>query len=163
MKLCLFPFLQADLGNLLKPLSDLIQQVQNFREKNRASPVFNHLSAVSESVPGFCWVAVVRRCLLLLPPILILLPWFSDSFFQSPVFSPLYPCSFLCSLVLLLLSVFFFPPLYPFFFPPSSSSIIFFPLLPFQFFSYSSLLLFHLSVCFPPSFRPPFFFFSSSS
>lgn len=74
MKLCesVFPFLQAELGNLLKPLSNLIQQVQNFREANRTSPLFNHLSAVSETVPGFFWVTVVSRCLCLLLLLLLL-------------------------------------------------------------------------------------------
>lgn len=44
---------------LLKPTSDKIQAVQNLREKNRASPYFNHLSAISESIPALGWVAVV--------------------------------------------------------------------------------------------------------
>lgn len=43
---------------LLKPTSDKIQAVQNLREKNRASPYFNHLSAISESIPALGWVAV---------------------------------------------------------------------------------------------------------
>lgn len=51
----------AELGNLLKPLSNLIQQVQNFRETSRTSPLFNHLSAVSETVPGFFWVTVTPK------------------------------------------------------------------------------------------------------
>lgn len=34
--------------------------VQNFREKNRGSKLFNHLSAVSESIPALGWVAMVR-------------------------------------------------------------------------------------------------------
>uniref|UniRef100_A0A8B9LE60 C-CAP/cofactor C-like domain-containing protein n=1 Tax=Astyanax mexicanus TaxID=7994 RepID=A0A8B9LE60_ASTMX len=36
----------------------MIQQVQSFREQNRSSPHFNHLSAVSESVPALGWVAM---------------------------------------------------------------------------------------------------------
>ncbi len=42
-------------------MSKVIQEVQAFREKNRSSPLFNHLSAVSESVPALGWVAIVRR------------------------------------------------------------------------------------------------------
>lgn len=42
-------------------MSKVIQQVQSFREQNRTSALFNHLSAVSESVPGLGWVAMVRR------------------------------------------------------------------------------------------------------
>lgn len=44
---------------LMQPMSKVIQQVQNFREQNRTSPLFNHLSAVSESVPALGWVAMV--------------------------------------------------------------------------------------------------------
>uniref|UniRef100_A0A668AB98 Adenylyl cyclase-associated protein n=1 Tax=Myripristis murdjan TaxID=586833 RepID=A0A668AB98_9TELE len=48
------------LTGLLQPVSKLINQVQAFREQNRSSTFFNHLSAVSESVPAFGWVAMVR-------------------------------------------------------------------------------------------------------
>ncbi|KAI9586131.1 hypothetical protein GQX74_001978 [Glossina fuscipes] len=40
---------------LLKPTSDQITAIQDFREKNRASPFFNHLSAISESIPALGW------------------------------------------------------------------------------------------------------------
>lgn len=43
---------------MLKPLSDLMQKVVEIREKNRPSPLFNHLSVVSEGVPALGWVAV---------------------------------------------------------------------------------------------------------
>ena len=33
--------------------------VQQFRESHRTSPLFNHLSAISESIPALGWVAVV--------------------------------------------------------------------------------------------------------
>ncbi|KAM9824744.1 adenylyl cyclase-associated protein 1 [Neosynchiropus ocellatus] len=46
------------LTNLMKPMSTSIGQVQSFREKNRASKFFNHLSTVSESVLAFGWVSV---------------------------------------------------------------------------------------------------------
>ena len=46
---------------LLKPTSDKISEIQSFRESNRRSNFFNHLSAVSESIPALGWVAVVRR------------------------------------------------------------------------------------------------------
>lgn len=49
---------QGQLGNLLKPTSDQISAVQDFREKNRTSPFFNHLSAISESIPALGWVCV---------------------------------------------------------------------------------------------------------
>jgi len=48
----------ADVMKLLKPTSDLIDQIQKFRESNRRSEMFNHLSAVSESIPALGWVAV---------------------------------------------------------------------------------------------------------
>lgn len=51
----------AILTSLLAPVSKVIQQVQSFREQNRSSPLFNHLSAVSESVPAFGWVAMAPK------------------------------------------------------------------------------------------------------
>lgn len=51
---------QNAFSELLKPISEQIQAVQNFREKNRGSKLFNHLSAVSESIPALGWVAMVR-------------------------------------------------------------------------------------------------------
>ncbi len=47
-----------DMQALLKPTSDKISEIQAFREKNRRSNFFNHLSAVSESIPALGWVAV---------------------------------------------------------------------------------------------------------
>lgn len=49
---------QNVLMNLLKPTSDCIIAVQEFREKNRASKFFNHLSAISESISALGWVTV---------------------------------------------------------------------------------------------------------
>lgn len=51
----------AILTTLLQPVSKAIQQVQAFREQNRTSPLFNHLSAVSESVPALGWVAMAPK------------------------------------------------------------------------------------------------------
>ncbi|KAM3595630.1 uncharacterized protein V6R79_000317 [Siganus canaliculatus] len=48
----------AALSSVLQPLSKVIGDVTAFREANRTSPLFNHLSAVSESVPALGWVAV---------------------------------------------------------------------------------------------------------
>ncbi|XP_069827505.1 adenylyl cyclase-associated protein 1 [Dendropsophus ebraccatus] len=49
---------EKDLSAILAPMSNQIQAVQAFREKNRGSKLFNHLSALSESVPALAWVAV---------------------------------------------------------------------------------------------------------
>ncbi|XP_013107816.2 uncharacterized protein LOC106087344 isoform X1 [Stomoxys calcitrans] len=49
---------QAKQMELLKPTSNQITAIQDFREKNRASPFFNHLSAISESIPALGWVCV---------------------------------------------------------------------------------------------------------
>ncbi|KAM8975593.1 adenylyl cyclase-associated protein 1 isoform 2-T2 [Pelodytes ibericus] len=49
---------EKDLATFLAPLSSQIQAAQEFREKNRGSKLFNHLSAVSESIPALGWVAV---------------------------------------------------------------------------------------------------------
>ena len=43
---------------LLKSTSEAIAEIQAFREKNRRSNYFNHLSAVSESIPALGWVTV---------------------------------------------------------------------------------------------------------
>lgn len=48
---------------LLKPTSDKIQAIQNLREKSRASAFFNHLSAISESIPALGWVTVVSNAI----------------------------------------------------------------------------------------------------
>lgn len=48
----------ATLANLLKPLSQKIQAITEYREKNRASKLFNHLSAIGESIAALGWVAV---------------------------------------------------------------------------------------------------------
>lgn len=50
---------QSDLPKLLQPTSDQINAIQTFREKNRTSKFFNHLSAISESIPALGWVCVV--------------------------------------------------------------------------------------------------------
>lgn len=47
-----------DLQSLLLPLSNKISEIQDFREKNRRSVYFNHLSAISESIPALGWVTV---------------------------------------------------------------------------------------------------------
>ncbi|XP_011886788.1 PREDICTED: adenylyl cyclase-associated protein 2 isoform X2 [Cercocebus atys] len=47
-----------DVATLLKPISEKIQEIQTFRERNRGSNMFNHLSAVSESIPALGWIAV---------------------------------------------------------------------------------------------------------
>ncbi|KAI7798845.1 adenylyl cyclase-associated protein 2 [Triplophysa rosa] len=52
---------KTELNDLLRPLSEQIQEVQSFREKNRGSSLFNHLSAVSESIPALGWVAVCQK------------------------------------------------------------------------------------------------------
>lgn len=52
---------QSELPKLLQPTSDQITAVQTFREKHRTSKLFNHLSAISESIPALGWVCVVRR------------------------------------------------------------------------------------------------------
>uniref|UniRef100_A0A3P8XNK3 Adenylyl cyclase-associated protein n=1 Tax=Esox lucius TaxID=8010 RepID=A0A3P8XNK3_ESOLU len=52
---------QKELADLLKPISEKILEIQTFREQNRGSRLFNHLSAVSESIPALGWVAVSQK------------------------------------------------------------------------------------------------------
>lgn len=47
---------QNELVQFLKPTSVEIESIQQFREKNRTSQFFNHLSAISESIPALGWV-----------------------------------------------------------------------------------------------------------
>lgn len=49
---------QDEFAKILKPQADCIGEVQSFREKNRASKLFNHLSALSEAIPALGWVSV---------------------------------------------------------------------------------------------------------
>uniref|UniRef100_A0A2R9C7F9 C-CAP/cofactor C-like domain-containing protein n=1 Tax=Pan paniscus TaxID=9597 RepID=A0A2R9C7F9_PANPA len=49
------------LSNLLAPISEQIKEVITFREKNRGSKLFNHLSAVSESIQALGWVAMAPK------------------------------------------------------------------------------------------------------
>nr|KAF6443255.1 cyclase associated actin cytoskeleton regulatory protein 2 [Molossus molossus] len=49
---------ENDVAALLKPISEKIQEIQTFRERNRGSAMFNHLSAISESIPALGWIAV---------------------------------------------------------------------------------------------------------
>lgn len=49
---------QADLFKVVQPVAEKIQAVQDFRENNRRSAQFNHLSALSESVSALGWIAV---------------------------------------------------------------------------------------------------------
>nr|KAF6504196.1 cyclase associated actin cytoskeleton regulatory protein 2 [Rousettus aegyptiacus] len=59
---------ENDVAALLKPISEKIQEIQTFRERNRGSTMFNHLSAVSESIPALGWIAVSPGPGLLPPP-----------------------------------------------------------------------------------------------
>lgn len=49
---------QEELAVLLKPIADKVQAIQAYREKNRPSKFFNHLSAISESSPALFWISV---------------------------------------------------------------------------------------------------------
>ncbi|XP_023335821.1 adenylyl cyclase-associated protein [Eurytemora carolleeae] len=46
------------LNQMLEPTANFISEIQAYREKKRCSPVFNHLSMISESVPALGWVGV---------------------------------------------------------------------------------------------------------
>lgn len=55
---------QSEQNQLLQPTSLKIQAIQELREKNRSSQLFNHLSAISESIPALGWVTVVSQTML---------------------------------------------------------------------------------------------------
>jgi len=48
----------AVLTKLLAPITALMTQITELREKNRASPLFTNLSTISEGIGAFGWVAV---------------------------------------------------------------------------------------------------------
>jgi len=48
----------ADFATLLKEMGDCVDEILSYREKNRRSELFNHLSAISESMAALGWVAV---------------------------------------------------------------------------------------------------------
>jgi len=47
-----------ELQMLLKPISDTMADIATMREKGRRCDFFNHLSAISESIPALGWVTV---------------------------------------------------------------------------------------------------------
>jgi adenylyl cyclase-associated protein len=49
---------QEQLQKLLEPTANLIKQIIELREKNRPSPQFNHLSAISEGIGALSWVLI---------------------------------------------------------------------------------------------------------
>jgi adenylyl cyclase-associated protein len=49
---------QETLQKLLEPTSNLIKEVIDLRDKNRTSPLFNHLSTISEGIGALGWVLV---------------------------------------------------------------------------------------------------------
>ena len=49
---------QDELNNILKPTGQLILKVEEFKQKHRAHNLFNHLAAISESIPALGWLNV---------------------------------------------------------------------------------------------------------
>lgn len=49
---------QEELSGILKPVGGIIQKIEEFKQKNRAHALFNHLAAISESIPALGWLAV---------------------------------------------------------------------------------------------------------
>lgn len=49
---------QQELAELLKPVGALMGKVEEFKQKHRAHTLFNHLAAISESIPALGWLAV---------------------------------------------------------------------------------------------------------
>lgn len=52
------PTNQSELMSMLSPMSEQIQQIQEFSEKHRDSPFFNHLAAISGSILALAWLAI---------------------------------------------------------------------------------------------------------
>ena len=47
--------------DLLKPINDAVMAVNNLRDHNRDSPVFNQLSAVADSIMVLSWITIEFR------------------------------------------------------------------------------------------------------
>jgi adenylyl cyclase-associated protein len=48
----------SDLPLLLAPLQTIMSEISGFRDSNRSSPCFSHLSMISEAIPALGWVVV---------------------------------------------------------------------------------------------------------
>ncbi|CAF1439179.1 unnamed protein product, partial [Didymodactylos carnosus] len=55
---CKKPTNEQEFREAIKSMSNEIQAIQSHREKHRQSPLFNHLSAISESIPALGWITV---------------------------------------------------------------------------------------------------------
>ncbi|CAF1061330.1 unnamed protein product [Didymodactylos carnosus] len=55
---CKKPTNEQQFAEAIKPMLNEIQAIQSYREKHRQSPLFNHLSAISESIPALGWITV---------------------------------------------------------------------------------------------------------
>ena len=51
----------SEFVQLIKPMQESVMAVNEVREKNRASPAFNQLSAVSESIEVLSWITEESR------------------------------------------------------------------------------------------------------
>ena len=47
-------------SSLLEPLQTALVRIGNIKDENRASPLFNHLSAIADGIPAMGWVAVEK-------------------------------------------------------------------------------------------------------
>ncbi|XP_054717876.1 adenylyl cyclase-associated protein 2-like [Uloborus diversus] len=57
--LCMAQPSDASFGQMVAPLSSIIQEIQKYREDNRKDQsVFNHLSTISESIVALSWISV---------------------------------------------------------------------------------------------------------
>lgn len=52
------PSSPEELQKLLKPTGLLMQKVEEFKQNHRAHALFNHLAAISESIPALGWLAI---------------------------------------------------------------------------------------------------------
>ena len=49
---------ESALANAIQPQSNEMTAIADLRDKNRKSPFFNHLSAISEGIPALSWILV---------------------------------------------------------------------------------------------------------
>ena len=78
----------GDMAKLLAPTANKISEITEYRNKNRRSDFFNHLSAISESIAALGWVQVVRVHEILTSYSLYRLTNYVKIIFQKPAPSP---------------------------------------------------------------------------
>ncbi len=53
-------YICAEFQALIAPLNELLREINEIKDKNRSSPLFNHLSTVADGMAVMAWIAIER-------------------------------------------------------------------------------------------------------